>query len=254
MIALLSKCCTTLFAKGCFCSAAFHVAVVGLFAVVFHVAPHLEMSVFGTQQRTRITLSVILLEPEPPPDETPELSVEVMPERARIGETQYVLERTLARLPEFSVQLTEGPPTRPVPLPPPQIQRRRDRLPTEPSPTHRVAQLPRRSFDRVLSVPRATPPSVNLTETTRLPVFEANRPPVYPPEAYRRALEGMVLLRVHIAADGRVTEVEVVQTSGYAVLDGAAINAVRTWRARPALRAGKPIQTTVKLPIRFKLR
>ena len=212
------------------------------------------MTVFGTQQRPRVSLSLTLLEPEPPPDGISELSVDVMPDRARIGETQYVLERTRARLPEFSVQLTEAPPTRSVQLSPPLIQRRRNSLPTEPSPTHRVARLPRRSFDRVLSVPRARPPIVILTETTRLPVFEANRPPVYPPEAYRRALEGMVLLRVHIAADGRVTAVEVVETSGYPVLDGAAINAVRTWRARPALRAGKAIQTTVKLPIRFKLR
>ncbi len=85
------------------------------------------------------------------------------------------------------------------------------------------------------------------------PDLSANRPPRYPTEAIRRHWEGVVLLRLSISASGKVERVEVVQSSGYALLDSTAVEAVRTWHARPAEQNGKPVATTELLPIRFKI-
>jgi len=47
----------------------------------------------------------------------------------------------------------------------------------------------------------------------------------YPPEAVARGLEGETRLIIKLAADGRVDEVSIAASSGYAILDNAAIKA-----------------------------
>lgn len=49
----------------------------------------------------------------------------------------------------------------------------------------------------------------------------------YPNEALRRNIEGKLKLQVILLADGTIRELNVVQSSGYPVLDNAAINIVR---------------------------
>jgi protein TonB len=76
-----------------------------------------------------------------------------------------------------------------------------------------------------------------------------NRPPVYPQEAVRRRLEGEVLLVIHVSSMGLAEGAEIVESSGHASLDRAAVDAVMTWRFRPAVRDGRPIG--FDLPMRF---
>ena len=80
-----------------------------------------------------------------------------------------------------------------------------------------------------------------------------NRPPTYPARALVDRMEGTVLLRLQVAGDGRVAEVEVFTSSGHRVLDAAAVRAVRSWRFAPARRGGRPVAATVRLPVRFAL-
>jgi periplasmic protein TonB len=62
----------------------------------------------------------------------------------------------------------------------------------------------------------------------------------YTQEARASGVEGRLVLRVVVAADGSVTSVDVV--SGVdAQLDAAAIAAVKTWVFKPAVRCGKPV-------------
>jgi protein TonB len=77
--------------------------------------------------------------------------------------------------------------------------------------------------------------------------------PEYPRLAIRRGYEGTTLLRVHILEDGRVTAVEVKESSGFQMLDEAARKAVETWRFTPGLSAGQPKASWVLVPITFKL-
>jgi protein TonB len=66
-------------------------------------------------------------------------------------------------------------------------------------------------------------------------------------------LEGKVILRVHVSADGDSEGVSVVQSSGHDILDEAAINAVEGWRFVPAKRGDSNVSSTVNVPINFKL-
>ncbi len=52
---------------------------------------------------------------------------------------------------------------------------------------------------------------------------------------------------------GRPTGVAVKQSSGVAILDQAAIAAVRRWTFEPARTAGLPVASTVEVPVRFSL-
>lgn len=53
--------------------------------------------------------------------------------------------------------------------------------------------------------------------------------PVYPRIALRRGLEGSVKLRISMGANGVVSNVILVKSSGYSFLDESAINAARKW-------------------------
>jgi len=62
-----------------------------------------------------------------------------------------------------------------------------------------------------------------------------------------------VLIAAEIRADGRIGTVRVKRSSGYALLDDSALEAVRAWRFEPARRMGAAVDAWVEIPIRFKL-
>jgi len=81
----------------------------------------------------------------------------------------------------------------------------------------------------------------------------SNAPPRYPFLARRRGHEGRVVLRVQVSAAGDATAVTIRRSSGYRLLDKAAVEAVETWRFFPSKRAGIPIAGSVDVPVSFKL-
>jgi protein TonB len=89
--------------------------------------------------------------------------------------------------------------------------------------------------------------------TNSPPEFRRNRPVHYPPEAVRRRIEGTVTLRLQVAADGRVSAVEVASSSGFDMLDQAAADTVRTWRGEPSRVGGQPVAASILLPVEFRL-
>ena len=78
--------------------------------------------------------------------------------------------------------------------------------------------------------------------------------PAYPSTARRLGVEGTTVLRVHVAADGRVTDVQVDQSAGHPDLDRAAAEAVRRWKFEPGRRGSEPIGMWVRLPVQFVLK
>jgi periplasmic protein TonB len=76
-----------------------------------------------------------------------------------------------------------------------------------------------------------------------------NRPPIYPKDAEMRGQHGEVVLVIHVAETGVATSADVAQTSGVPSLDQAALDAVRKWHFRPALRAGRAVP--FDMPFRF---
>jgi protein TonB len=80
-----------------------------------------------------------------------------------------------------------------------------------------------------------------------------NPPPVYPPLARRRRLQGTVLVRVHVGVQGAVLDLQVERSSGHEILDRAALGAVRAWRFLPARRGATPVEAWVRVPLDFRL-
>jgi protein TonB len=83
--------------------------------------------------------------------------------------------------------------------------------------------------------------------------YLSNPKPDYPEEAKRLHEEGVVLLDVLVDANGRAGEVSVSSSSGFAVLDNAAVQAVRRWIFEPARTGGVAVSSRVKVPVRFSL-
>jgi protein TonB len=80
-----------------------------------------------------------------------------------------------------------------------------------------------------------------------------NRPPIYPENARRRGIQGRVLLRVSVSAEGAPVLVSVAESSGAASLDDAAAAAVCQWRFVPASQGSRPMPGTAEVPIVFRL-
>ena len=80
-----------------------------------------------------------------------------------------------------------------------------------------------------------------------------NRPPAYPWLARMQGWEGTVVLQVRVEPDGRASQVRIVNSSGHPALDHAAQQAVSQWGFLPALRGGRPVRSTVQVPVRFRL-
>jgi len=117
----------------------------------------------------------------------------------------------------------------------------------------RPSRTPQTSrLDATSAVVTATESTIGLKEST-VAEFRNNPAPKYPLEAVRNRWEGVVLLRLVVAKTGRVRDVQVIESSGFAVLDQAAIEAVRRWQGRPARRWGRAVESVERLPIRFRL-
>lgn len=112
--------------------------------------------------------------------------------------------------------------------------------------------------NRPLQKPVADPQTV-VTDEHRgavvevLPNYLRNPPPVYPRLARERGYEGTVLLEIEVLASGRCGTVNVLTSSGYDVLDSAAVNAVRQWVFKPARRWRQPVAFWVEIPVTFRL-
>jgi len=76
--------------------------------------------------------------------------------------------------------------------------------------------------------------------------------PVYPPEAKKDKLEGIVLIDVRVGKDGKVADARV--KSGHPTLAEAALAAVRQWRYEPILGPDKkPVEVALTITINFRL-
>lgn len=76
----------------------------------------------------------------------------------------------------------------------------------------------------------------------------------YPSSARRRGLEGTVTLELTLEPSGSVVEVTVVESSSHAVLDRAAVDAIRLLRPQPFSGGAARRVLRVRLPVVFELR
>ena len=84
--------------------------------------------------------------------------------------------------------------------------------------------------------------------------YGTNPPPPYPTTARRRGWEGEVLLLVDVTSLGEVCKVTVSRSSGYQILDRAALNAIYRWQFQAAQKNGRAVAGQVMVPIRFSIK
>lgn len=112
-----------------------------------------------------------------------------------------------------------------------------------------VAYAP--SEERAESSSAGTSPEVPLAEAS--PAYAENPKPSYPRLAKQRGWEGKVALKVRVSPEGDVLDIEIEQSSGYSILDWAALKAVKRWHFRPARRGETPVMGEVIVPVEFRL-
>ncbi len=91
-----------------------------------------------------------------------------------------------------------------------------------------------------------------ITEEIEPPVPLDQPRPEYSAEAREHKHEGVVVLRVEVGPDGRVSHVKVQNPLGMG-LDEKAMDAVRQWVYKPALKNGRPVAVQFDLSINFRL-
>jgi len=88
---------------------------------------------------------------------------------------------------------------------------------------------------------------------TAKPRYRINPIPDYPIASRRRREEGVVLLNVMVEVNGTPSAISLNHSSGYPLLDRAALDGVRHWTFEPARSGGVPMSSLVVVPVRFSL-
>lgn len=198
-------------------------------------------------------LAATALAPAPPAPQAPPLPIEVA-----LGSAPMPAHPTAPATPSVKpvAQTTAIPKPRPEQL----LTSHRDFA----TPDENIAEQPPQAVAQNVAAPPLTgnapaSPASGKTEgpthaPDNLPYVRYGPPPPYPPEARQAGHEGKVRLKVLIAETGSVQEVLLIQGSGSASLDQAAVAALQTWRFAPAIRDGKPVSAWVAVPVVFTLR
>jgi TonB family protein len=83
-----------------------------------------------------------------------------------------------------------------------------------------------------------------------IPIYKPE--PAYSEEARKAKYQGTVVLWIIVDTQGNVTEARVVRPLGLG-LDEKALETVRTWKFKPALRNGAPVPVRVSVEVSFRL-
>ena len=78
-----------------------------------------------------------------------------------------------------------------------------------------------------------------------------NPPPIYPKVAIRRGYEGKVVLKLEVLETGKIGQIKIAKSSGFDVLDRAALKSVKTWTFTPGTVAGVNTKQWITQPITF---
>lgn len=174
--------------------------------------------------RKEARLSVVNLTPPPPPPAAAEPPPPSQPE--------IVAPPPLVRVPRPPVQQVVTTPV-PSPVSTPAI--------AAPSPVAAAAPA-------AVSAPPSTVQSSDLS--TRM---LSGKAPRYPIESRRKREQGTVLLSLTLGLDGKVSGISIAKSSGFARLDEAARDAVRSWRWAPTIRDGQAVMVRGLVEIPFLL-
>lgn len=70
---------------------------------------------------------------------------------------------------------------------------------------------------------------------------------IYPPSAKAAGIEGHVVVTYDVTVEGRVANAVVAEAEPPGVFEQAALAAVRSWRFRPPLQRGEPVEAPARV-------
>jgi protein TonB len=98
---------------------------------------------------------------------------------------------------------------------------------------------------------KTEPQRINISAGEMAAMLIQHTLPVYPPIAKAARISGTVVLQAEISRTGSVKEIQVV--SGPAMLQQAALDAVKDWRYKPYLLNNEPIEVETTVNVVFTL-
>ena len=84
------------------------------------------------------------------------------------------------------------------------------------------------------------------------PVPVKTPPPAYPDSLRRDGITGLVAVRVVVDESGNVAECEVTKSSR-SEFEQPALNAIRSWKFKPASKGGAAVRSRLVIPIAFSV-
>lgn len=81
-----------------------------------------------------------------------------------------------------------------------------------------------------------------------------NPAPDYPKAAREQSQSGTVLIWIEVLADGRAGCVRIAESSGFPLLDAAALDVARKWKFKPAESQGQAVRSEVEVPFEFTMK
>jgi periplasmic protein TonB len=171
-----------------------------------------------------------------------------------------MVERTYIDVALTAPVQTKPPPVLPVPVPPPKME-----MPTPPKselkseplpvkaemtiPTPKPAAPPPIAKPIVDPPPKPSPEYVAVTQ----PNYARRAQPIYPDQARRWHQQGIVTLALFINEQGALDRVEIIQSSGYSLLDAAAVKAMKQSQFEPAMDGATPVRSRAEATVTFRL-
>ncbi|MGI9277510.1 MAG: energy transducer TonB [Endozoicomonas sp.] len=176
--------------------------------------------------------TVTVPEPQSEPEPTPRPESEKQPEPEPIEKPE----------PKKDVVVIPDPIVEPEPEP-------EEESPEEKPPEPAVEELVVRSALEETEVEGLSQEPVFITE----PEIRNWVEPRYPRIAQRRNQQGLVMLEVVVDINGQALNIDILESSGFDLLDQSAIAAVQNWEFEPQKRNNSFVQSRVHVPVAFQL-
>jgi protein TonB len=232
-----------------------------LISVVLHITMFAAITQKGAPEAPREQTSIRVIQPkplrevlsepkpepkaEPKPEPKPEPKAEPkpkpkpksVPKPAPVSESPANSPAAPVNLSGVTLSNTDG--TGPAfPATPPG---RRDVEP-RPKPTPKAKAIPKKVKPKEPACEEAI---VKPKATSKVPID-------YPKGARELGMEGQVVLRAEVAADGTIVSVKVLRSAG-SLIDESAVKALKQWNFSPATKCGKATKSTFTIARRFEI-
>ncbi|MCD8535770.1 MAG: energy transducer TonB [Verrucomicrobia bacterium] len=93
----------------------------------------------------------------------------------------------------------------------------------------------------------------DVSDLDKPPVPVSQPAPRYPNELKKEKINGSAIVVFILSEEGQVLDPRV-ESASHPAFEKAALDAIRRWRFKPGMKAGKPVRSNIRQPFTFKVR